>query len=410
MRLISSLVVSLTTAALLVGCSDISSPKENMVELELFSNKAENIATYESMIERFEEQHPNIRINLYAPPDAETLLRTRLVKNDMPDMLAIAGNALYRELVSVDMLVNYEGEPMLDPIQPAYLQTISDLEGSEKKGIHGVPFAANANTMIYNKTKLKELGEDVPKTWDEFIQLLQKAKAVGEIPIYFTFQDSWTTMPAWNSLAGNLQPKQFAEKKTNKEVTFQGTHQEVAEKLLQLKDYGHDRMFGIGYNDGNREFSQGKGVFYSQGNWAIPELLKLNPELDLGVFAMPVTNDPTKNKLVSGIDVLFATLKESKHPEEAKQFISFMMEEQQQQQYMEEQSAFSVRKDVISDDPIMEGIQDNFTEGKISSFPDHFYPAGMGAQNMIQEFLYQGNISKLLKDLDREWDQIQLRY
>ncbi|GIP63268.1 hypothetical protein J32TS6_18230 [Virgibacillus pantothenticus] len=202
MRLISSLVVSLTTAALLVGCSDISSPKENMVELELFSNKAENIATYESMIERFEEQHPNIRINLYAPPDAETLLRTRLVKNDMPDMLAIAGNALYRELVSVDMLVNYEGEPMLDPIQPAYLQTISDLEGSEKKGIHGVPFAANANTMIYNKTKLKELGEDVPKTWDEFIQLLQKAKAVGEIPIYFTFQDSWTTMPAWNSLAG----------------------------------------------------------------------------------------------------------------------------------------------------------------------------------------------------------------
>lgn len=108
MRLISSLVVSLTTAALLVGCSDISSPKENMVELELFSNKAENIATYESMIERFEEQHPNIRINLYAPPDAETLLRTRLVKNDMPDMLAIAGNALYRELVSVDMLVNYE--------------------------------------------------------------------------------------------------------------------------------------------------------------------------------------------------------------------------------------------------------------------------------------------------------------
>lgn len=410
MRMIASLAISLAAALLLVGCSDASSPKEDVVELELFSNKAENISTYESMIERFEEQHPNIRIKLYAPPDAETLLRTRLVKNDMPDMLAIAGNALYRELVSVDMLVDYEGEPMLNQIQPAYLQTLSDLEGSEKEGIHGVPFAANANTMIYNKTKLKELGEDVPNTWDAFIQVLEKAKAADEVPIYFTFQDSWTTMPAWNSLAGNLQPKQFAEKKSNNEVTFQDTHQEVAKKLLQLKEYGHDRMFGIGYNDGNREFSQGKGIFYSQGNWAIPELLKLNPELDLGVFALPVTNDPAENNLVSGIDVLFATLKESKHPEEAKKFISFMTEEQQQQQYMEEQSAFSVRTDVISNDPIMKGIQENFTEGKISSFPDHFYPAGMGAQNMIQEFLYQGNTSKLLKDLDREWDQIQLRY
>jgi raffinose/stachyose/melibiose transport system substrate-binding protein len=97
MKLVSSLVMSFTTAALLVGCSD-SSTSENIVELELFSNKAENIATYESMIDQFEKDNPTIRIHLYAPPDAETLLRTRLVKNDMPDILAIAGNALYREI------------------------------------------------------------------------------------------------------------------------------------------------------------------------------------------------------------------------------------------------------------------------------------------------------------------------
>ncbi|MGX4667993.1 ABC transporter substrate-binding protein [Cerasibacillus sp. JNUCC 74] len=409
MKLVSSLVMSFTTAALLVGCSD-SSTSENIVELELFSNKAENIATYESMIDQFEKDNPTIRIHLYAPPDAETLLRTRLVKNDMPDILAIAGNALYRELVSVDMLVDYKGEPMLETVQSAYLQTLSDLEGSESHGIHGVPFAANANTRIYNKAKLEELGGEIPNTWDEFIHLLEKAKEAGEIPIYFTFKDAWTTMPAWNSLAGNLQPKQFAERKTNQELSFQETHQEVAEKYLQLKEYGHDRMFGIGYHDGNQAFSQGEGVFYSQENWAVPELLKLNPDLDLGVFALPVTNDLNKNNLVSGIDVLFATLKESKHQEEAKKFISFMMEEERQKQYMKEQSAFSVRKDVISNDPVMRGIQKNFKEGKISSFPDHFYPAGMGVQNMVQELLYQGNTSKLLKDLDREWDQIQLRY
>lgn len=392
-----------------MGCGSDTS-EEGIVDLEFFSNKTENISTYESLIEKFEEEHSNIRINLYSPPDAETILRTRLVKDDMPDILAIAGSSLYGELVDAGMLHNYEDNPVLEDIQSVYLDMLRDLEGSDMQGIHGVPFAANANTVIYNKEKFDELDGDIPTTWDEFIVLLDEAKNAGEIPVYFTLQDAWTALPAWNSIAGTLQPDQFAEKKTNGEVTFQESHPEVTEKIQELLNYGHDRMFGIGYDDGNREFSQGNGVFYFQGNWAVPELLNVNPDLEIGVFALPVTNEPEENALVSGVDVLLTTLEDSDYPEEANTFISFMLEEASSEQYMEEQAAFSVLEGVVTEDRTMEGIQENFENGQIASFPDHFYPPGMGVENMIQEFMYRGDQSEFLHRMDREWDQIQLRY
>ncbi|MDG5472520.1 ABC transporter substrate-binding protein [Jeotgalibacillus sp. ET6] len=403
------IIIGAASLLFLSACGN-EAAEDGTVELELFSNKTENIATYEKLIEKFEEEHEGIRINLYAPPDAETLLRTRLVKDDMPDIVTIAGSALYGELTDAGMLVDYDGSPMLENIQPAYLDMLKELEGEESEGIHGVPFAANANTVIYNKEKLDELGLNVPTTWDEFINALQTAEDAGEIPIYFTLQDAWTAMPAWNSVAGVLQPDQFAERKTNGELSFEETHVEMAEKMKELLEYGHDRMYGIGYNDGNREFAQGNGVFYFQGNWAVPEILTTNPDADLGVFAMPVSNNPEENKLVSGVDVLFATMKDTQHPEEAEEFISFMLEEAQSEQYMSEQAAFSVLEGVLSDDPYMEGIRPKFENGEITSFPDHFYPPGMGAENMIQEFLYRGDVQAFLERMDREWDQIQLRF
>ncbi|MGD7045758.1 ABC transporter substrate-binding protein [Jeotgalibacillus proteolyticus] len=403
------IIIGAASLLFLPACSN-EAAEDGTVELELFSNKTENIATYEKLIEKFEEEHEGIRINLYAPPDAETLLRTRLVKDDMPDIVTIAGSALYGELTDAGMLVDYDDSPMLENIQPAYLDMLKELEGKEAEGLHGVPFAANANTVIYNKEKLDELGLEVPTTWDEFITALQTAEDAGEIPIYYTLQDAWTAMPAWNSIAGVLQPDQFAERKTNGEVSFEETHVEMAEKMKELLEYGHERMYGIGYNDGNREFAQGNGVFYFQGNWAVPEILTTNPDADLGVFAMPVSNNPEENKLVSGVDVLFATMKETEHPEEAEEFISFMLEEAQSEQYMSEQAAFSVLEGVLSDDPYMEGIRPKFENGEITSFPDHFYPPGMGAENMIQEFLYRGDVQAFLERLDREWDQIQLRF
>lgn len=395
-------------AAILAGCSS-GEEADGKVTLNLFSNKSENINTYKGLIEEFEAENPNIRIKLDSPPEAETVLRTKLIKNDIPDVMLIAGNATYGELGRAGVLEDFADTELIDSIQPSYLDMIDRLVGPEKDGVYGLPYATNANTVIYNKQKFEELGLEVPKTWDEFIAILEKAKAAGEIPIYLTLKDAWTGMISLNSLGGNLAGEEFAEKKSSGKTSFVKSYDEVADKMLTLTEYGHKDNFGIAYGDGNNAFAAGEGVMYIQGNWAIPEILKANPEAELGVFPMPVTNDPEQNKLVSGVDVLLTISKDSEHKKEAEKFLKFMLKKETAKRYIDEQKAFSAIEGVYQEDPVFEGIKENFEKGKITSFQDHYYPAGMGAENILQEFLIEKKKSAFLKKMDREWEKVEDR-
>ncbi|KGX91064.1 ABC transporter substrate-binding protein [Pontibacillus halophilus JSM 076056 = DSM 19796] len=397
-------VGSLCAGLLLSGCGDQSA--DGKVDLELFSNKPESIGTYESLIERFEEEHPDINVELYAPPSADTVLRTRLVKEDLPDLLSIAGSALYGELADAELLKDYSDTELLDRIQPAYVEMIDQLVPGENEGTYGLPYATNANAVIYNKEVMNELGLEVPETWDEFIAALETAQEEGVTPVYFTLKDAWTGMIPWNAVAGNLEPDRFAEKKTNGEASFQDDYSEVTEKMLTLLDYGLKDNFQYNYNDGNNAFANGEALFYFQGNWAIPELKKVNPDIELGTFAMPVTNNREENELISGVDVMITSLKETDHPDEVRQFVEFMMEDEQAKQYIEEQYAFSAIEGVEQGDEVLSGVQQKIANNEITSFPDHYYPSGMQAPNLIQEFLIEKDQDAFLNKMDREWEKV----
>ncbi|MGD6818996.1 ABC transporter substrate-binding protein [Metabacillus sp. 84] len=393
----------------LSACQAENTPSSGKVKLELFSNKAENVGTFEGLIEKFEEKNPDIDIQLNAPPEAETVLKTRLVKEDMPDMLAIGGNGSYGELANAGIFYDFSKTDLPDSIKPSYLEMINTL-ANEQEGTYGIPYATNANVVIYNKAKFAEYGFEAPKTWSEFIGQLKQVKEAGDVPIYFTLKDAWTGMIPWNSVAGNLQGDNFAEKKRNGEASFEENYSEVADKMLELLNYGHKSNYGFGYADGNKAFANGDGVFYLQGNWAIPEIQKINPDIELGVFPLPVTEDPEQNNLVSGVDVLLTMNKDIEHPEEAKKFFRFMLEEEQSKQYIEEQKAFSAIDGVLQEDPVMKGIQESFEKERLTGFPDHSYPRAIRPEGIIQEFLINKNKDAFLRKMDREWDKVQNRY
>lgn len=410
-KIIKGLFSVVLCTCLLAGCSSggTKGSADDEVNLEILTVKGENIGTYKRLIEKFEQRNPNINVKLEAPPEAETVLRMRLTKNDTPDIIAFNGNPTYGEIAEVGVLHNFSDSELVDTVEPAYIDMLDRLVGPERDGVYGMPYATNANVVIYNKQKLEELDLAVPKTWDQFIDALEKAQEAGEIPIQFTLLETWTVLPAWNALAANLVPDNFGEKKDDGEASFAESHDEVAEKMLKLTEYGAGDIFGLGYDDGNNAFASGNGVFYMQINSAIPEILRINPDMELGVFPLPVNNDPTENKLVSGVDVALSVSDDSEHKEEALQFVEFMMSKEASQQYIEEQKAFSAIKGVQEEDSIYDGITDYFAEGRITNFQDHYYPIGLSSENIIQSFLIRQNKEVFLNKLDKEWEKVQNR-
>lgn len=415
-KIVSGVLALSLSASLLAGCSSNNNGGNNgKINIELFSTKSENISTYKGFIAEYEKTHKNVNIKLEAPPEAVTVIKTRLAKRDLPDIFATDANNVYGELARSGKLVELTNEPMVKDVIPAYVKMTNRIVSPTNNKLYGLPYAANANGVIYNKSVMDKLGiKAPPTTWDEFIADLETAKKAGVTPIYFTLKDAWTAMVTWNSLAANLVPVDFPAQKNNGKASFAKDYKEVIAKLNQLLKYGQKDNFGVGYNDGNTAFAKGKSLFYIQGNWAVPEILKANPNAQIGVIPFPVTNDPSKNRLVSGIDVMFTITKDSKHPKEAKKFLEFMAQKENVQKYLDEQKAFSSLQGVYQNSPIMAGIKDNFKNGTITSFPDHYYPDGMQTANLLQAYLInvsKGKVDdqKFLKGLDKEWEKVQNR-
>lgn len=83
-------------------------------------------------------------IKITAPADAGTVLKTRMAKNDMPDIVAMGGDNNYTEVESAGMLVDLSSEDYVSNIQESYLQMVYDVNKDKEEKVYGVPYATNA--------------------------------------------------------------------------------------------------------------------------------------------------------------------------------------------------------------------------------------------------------------------------
>ena len=205
-KLICTLMAGTLLVGTVTGCGSSSEGDSSAkgTELELFSSKAENKDILQKLVDKFNETHEDVTIKITAPADAGTVLKTRMAKNDMPDIVAMGGDNNYTEVESAGMLVDLSSEDYISNIQESYLQMVYDVNKDKEEKAYGVPYATNASGVIYNVDKFKEYGIEIPKTWDEFIDVLEKLQDAGEQPLLMTYKDAWTSNCPWNSIASDL--------------------------------------------------------------------------------------------------------------------------------------------------------------------------------------------------------------
>ena len=413
-KLICTLMAGTLLVGTVTGCGSSSEGDSSAkgTELELFSSKAENKDILQKLVDKFNETHEDVTIKITAPADAGTVLKTRMAKNDMPDIVAMGGDNNYTEVESAGMLVDLSDEDYISNIQESYLQMVYDVNKDKEEKAYGVPYATNASGVIYNVEKFDQLGIEIPKTWDEFIDVIEKLKDAGEQPLLMTYKDAWTSLCPWNSMAPDLAPENFNDERKEGKTTFVGTHEEIVEKYLQLLDYAQDDFMGLTYDDGNKQFANGEAAMIINGNWAINQYLNSNADLKVDMFAFPASNDESKNYVTSGVDVLLGVCKDSANEELAKEFVSFMLEPENAKMYIEDQFAFSAVKGVEQENETVAGVKEDIANGKVANFPDHYYPSGFDLSALISEMCLnysngmdnQENMDQFLQKCDEKYD------
>ena len=231
------LMLCMTSAMILGGCGQ-KNESSGKIEIELVQYKPEAVKTFEKIEEEFNATHDDIHLTIESPNDAMTVLKTRFIREDYPDIIGIGGDINYSYFVDSGILADISDYEGLGEVKPAYLDIIEGLEFVPTEGTYGLPYVANAAGVLYNKDMFAEHGWEIPQTWDEFISLCEEIQNEGIQPLYFGYKDTWTCLAPWNALAVGLAPSDVCQQVNKGETTFSKEYPQVAEKMLELLNYG----------------------------------------------------------------------------------------------------------------------------------------------------------------------------
>ena len=397
------LAASMLAAVILPGCgSDENSGK---TEIEILQYKPEAATYFDQVEDQFNATHDDIHLTISSPNDATTILRTRFIREDYPDIIGIGGDINYSYYVDADILADVSDYPGMADVKESYIDILEALEITPKDGTYGVPYVANAAGILYNRDMFEEHGWEIPESWDELMALCEEIEAEGILPFYFGFRDTWTCLAPWNSLAVDLAPADTCQKVNAGETTFSEEYVEVAEKCAQLVSYGPDDPFAYGYNDACTAFANGESAMYPIGSYAVPQILSVNPEVNIDSFVTPGNDDASKNTLNSGVDLLFAVTAECENKEAAYEVLDFLMDDANIQAYIDDQNAVPCKDSEFELAPMLDGMLPYIESGNMTDYQDHYYPSEMAADALIQTYLINGDVEDFLNDFDTRWQR-----
>ena len=403
-KYLGAAVCSVAAMAVAGGCGN--SADSGKTEIEIVQYKPEAANYFSVVEEEFNATHDDIHLTISSPNDAMTILKTRFIREDYPDIIGIGGDINYSYFMDAKILEDISDYEGLANINQGYLDIDEALKFVPIEGTYAVPYVANAAGILYNRDMFEEHGWTIPTTWDELLTLCDTIQGEGILPFYFGFKDIWTCLAPWNALAVGLAPADVCAQVNRGEATFQESYGLVADRMLELMQYAQPSPFAYNYNDACIAFANGETAMYAIGSYAVPQIKSINPDMDIDSFVMPANEDASQNVLNSGIDLQFCLTKECKDKEAAYEVLDFLMEHDNVQAYLDDQNAVPCKDEAFTLAPMLDSMTSYIEEGKMSDFHDHHYPSEMAVDGMIQTFLMEQDKDAFLQKFDKDW----LRY
>ena len=384
----------------LTGCGNKQSDSGKTV-IELVHYKPEAVSYFEEVEKQFNMSHKDIELKISSPNDAMTVLKTRFIREDNPDIIGIGGEFNYSNFVDAEMdISDFDG---LATIKQKYLDINENLKFVPTDGTYGVPYMANAAGILYNRDLFEEHGWKIPGTWDELLALCEEIQEAGILPFYMGYKDTWTCLSPWNSIASSLTEATVCKDVNKGETTFTEEYRTVAEQMKTLLQYGPKDFVAYSYNDACTAFARGESAMFMIGSYAVPQIQSVNPDMNIDSFVYPAANRAEDNVLTSGVDLQFCVMKDCPDKDAAYEVLRFLLEDENVQAYMDNQNAIPCKEGNFSLAPMLDGMKDYINEEKVTDFQDHFYPSEMAVDALIQTYLLDGDTDKFLKKFDQEW-------
>jgi alpha-glucoside transport system substrate-binding protein len=317
-------IAALVLALGACGGGDGGGTKEGTGTITIFSlwGGSEQEA-FEKVLTQFTKD-TGIKTKYESARDFLPVIRTRLAADNPPMVAIIPRPGFVAELANDDVLISLE-DLGLDPekINANYSDTWTKLATVDDTTYGVVAKANSKSTVWYKPNSFRQNGFQIPKTWNDLLDITRKYKAKGDTPWAAGAQgdeNSWTLTDWFEQIyARQAGPDKYKQLFETGEVKFndQSVKDAISEMVKILNDQyvagGIDTVLGISFVDSiGRVFGKNpKAEMLYEGGFvggiALGQVNKsLKAGTDIDFFAFPEVNPQYGNPLVGGGDVAAA--------------------------------------------------------------------------------------------------------
>lgn len=398
----------------LAGCS----ADEGREPVRFTFSKREAIGFMTEVVDRYNASQDRVQVNI--DTSGVDVVSASFVRGNPPDLMLANYNMEVARFVDRCTLSDLSDTKAAAGMKESY-QPLLDQYGVCEGRQSALPYSVMAASVIYNKAIFDAHGLEVPKTWDELIEVCEKLSSAGVTPFYATLKDDWTIGQGWfdYTVGGAIDVLDFydrlaaegAQVGPDSATSFQRDFAEPMAKMRQLlKSYVNKDAASRGYGDGNLAFAKGEAAMYLQGPWAFSEIAKTAPDLELGTFPLPMTDSESDLRVRVNLDLAAMIPERARHPEAARDFLEYLFLPENIEAYNASQLGFTPTGSAPApDDPRIAGMIPYIDEGRIYQGPSVLVPKTVPMFNYAQAIALGGDAAHYLATMDADWARLAFR-
>ncbi len=412
-RGVAALAVTALGAAMLAGCS-----ADGRETIRFTFSKREALAFMTQVVADYNASQDRVRVEMDS--SGVDVVSASFVRGNPPDIMLANYNYEVARFVQRCALTDLSGTAAAATVRED-LQPLMDQYGVCAGRTSALPYSVMASSVIYNQQIFDDLGLEVPTTWDELIQTAETLTANGVTPFYGTFKDDWTVGQGWYDYAvgGSVDVIDFFDSLaaegdrvgSDSTVSFQKDFAEPMDRMTQLATtYTNPDADSRAYGDGNLAFAQGQAAMYLQGPWALGEIAKTAPDLPVGTFPLPMTDDPDDRAVRVNMDLAAIIPEGSRHQEAARDFLEYLYQPEIIEAYNESQLGFAPTTDAPApSDPRVAGMIPFYDDGRIYQGASVLVPKAIPVFNYAQAMILGASPESTLRTMDQDWARLAFR-
>ena len=414
-KIVCSLLAGVMAVSMLAGCggSDTSSTGTGggeKVTIRWLQNQVEYTDQVKNMAKAYEKEHPNVSIEVEViGDDYYDILKTKASSGDMPDVFMTAG---YNEIVTYkDYIADLSDQPFVNNIVDGAKECVS-LDGK----VVGLPVQMSANGIVYNKDIFDKYGLQIPTTFSELEDVCEKLEDKGVTPFANQFKDDWLLGQLLNYGFANVDnTSEYIDKLNAGEEKIADTQQmkDVMKVLDLMLKYGQDKPLDAGWNEAAATFAMGEQAMIFEGMWAYDTIAEIAPDMEVGLFALPLTDDPAQTKLAADVNGVWHVSSKSEHQDVAKDILNWIVDSDAGKDFLLKQcQVIPVMKDMEFEgsNPLSKDASQYIADGNTGIWSWPLWPDGYYNESgkKLQEYVSSGNgdAQATLIQLDELWSKM----